>query len=243
MLFAYIDESGTHDRAKAVMVGGLVGHVGAWAKFSKSWDKILRKAGASCYHAADVESCHGEYAAWDQAKKISFQKAMIREVRRVASYGVSCGVSIADFKAVVPEGEDHGSPYMACVAGAVMKAVGWAADQAYQHPIPFVFESGGPEPGVVAEYFNFARKHKPLVGPLTFADKSVLPLHAADFYAYEAWKFAENCVVDGKKRDIRKTLQGMIDLPHMDSWMFERDGLEDLVERERKRKAEQQGTA
>jgi hypothetical protein len=107
----------------------------------------------------------------------------------------------------------------------------------YKEPVAFVFEGGGPEPGAVSEYFDFARKHKPLVGPLTFADKSSLPLHAADFYAYEAWKFAENCVVEGQLRDTRKTLLAIIGLPNMDSWMFDKDGLADLVARDQARKA------
>ena len=136
MLIAHIDESGTHDKAKSIAVGGLVARASAWSKFSKAWGKVLKDAGASYYHAAELESLKGEYRHWTNAKKVAFQKDLIREVRRATSYGVACGVSLADYRAVVPVGEGHGSPYMACVAGAVMRQL--------RGPTPWAIRSRSP---------------------------------------------------------------------------------------------------
>jgi hypothetical protein len=227
MMIAYMDESGTHDQSQAVVVGGLVAKTHAWSRFIRTWGNCLTTSRASNYHASVLESRLGEYQGWSQARKVNLQKEMIAAVRKATSYGVACGLSLADYSAVVPE--DLGTPYMLCVAGAVIKVVEWAQGLGYSQPIAFVFEAGGPQAGEVSKYFDDRRKRYPLIGPLTFANKGVLPLQAADFYTYEAWKYFENNIVNGEQRDIRKSLQAIIGLPNMDAWAYDREGLTDLV--------------
>jgi hypothetical protein len=228
-MIAYIDESGTHDKSQALVVGGLVAGTHSWSRFERTWGNCLRTARVSQYHASELESRLGEYKGWSQPRKIGFQKELISAITRATSYGVACGLPLSDYRAVKSEDDGLPSPYMLCVMGAVIKVAEWSKGMGHKKPVDFVFESGGPEPGKVVEWCNARRRIQPQIGSVSFADKGILPLQGADYYSYEAWKYFENNVVNGQQRDIRKSLEAIVHLPNMDAWAYDRDGLSDLV--------------
>jgi hypothetical protein len=235
-MIAYIDESGIHEKSRAVVVGGLVARAHSWSRFEQTWGNCLRTAGVSQYHASQLESRLGEYKGWSQARKVGFQKELISAIKRATSYGVACGLPLSEYRAVKSKDDGLPSAYMLCVMGAVIKVAEWSKEMEHKKPVDFILESGGPERGEVVQWFNARRRIQSHIGSISFANKSVLPLHGADFYAYEAWKYFENNVVSGQ-RDIRKSLEAIVHLPYMDAWAYDRVGLQDLVTQMKARRA------
>ena len=65
MLTAYLDESGTHDGARAVAIGCYVASLDRWERFSGQWLDVLRDEGIEPpFHMVDFSHGVDRYAPW-----------------------------------------------------------------------------------------------------------------------------------------------------------------------------------
>jgi hypothetical protein len=70
MVFAYIDDTGTHDATGQLAgseVAGAVGYVSRmnrWAKLDWAWRHTLPRHGVKVFHAVDLRWRRGEFAGW-----------------------------------------------------------------------------------------------------------------------------------------------------------------------------------
>jgi hypothetical protein len=234
VLTAYFDESGIHKGSKLVTVGGYVAHPHVWKHFSKHWRRHLAEARVSDFHATDLEALQGPYLGWDRSKRIGFQERLIETILHHQLAGIACGATALDYEEVIPAGSElreiYPSAYLFSAMHAVFRTVEWATAHQYHTPVAFVFEQGGPTPGLLIEQLTRWRVGDPRIGSVTFADSQlVVPLQAADMHAYEAWKHGENRFIDGIKRDERKSLFAM---RHGDvsGYLVNREHLVDFVQ-------------
>jgi hypothetical protein len=239
VLVAYFDESGTGDKHDAIAVGGFVGDAMRWETFSRQWRRVLDREGVSAFHATDLESGHGEFEGWDKKRSIKFRGQLLERLRGVVAYGVSAGLDKRHYREYV-KGDDLrakvGKDYTVCAVACVGITMEWAARSRLTEQIDFVFEDGPAVPkGELLAQIDQMRLKQPLIGPVTFGDKTTLPLQAADLHAYEGWKHFSNREVDGKIRDVRKSLEAMLRLgsDKIGGAWFEREGLRTVVEHKR----------
>jgi hypothetical protein len=232
---AYLDESGTSGRAKAIAVGGFVSTTQGWRDFSIAWSKELALAGVSHCHATDLECFQGEFEDWDPARRTAFRQRLGGVLKRYTKYGVSSGVIYRDYEKLVPESNDMrrkaGSPYSMSVNACVSVTLRWARARGLSDPIDFLFEDGGPSKGEIIDWWQRLKRAEPLVGELSFHKKmSLLPLQAADYHAYEAWKQLENRFVNGPKRDIRKSLEALLGGGPIEGTYYDADSIRRYLE-------------
>jgi hypothetical protein len=234
----YFDESGTDPKQNVITVAGFVAKAKHWASFSKKWHQILKKRRVSAFHAADLEfPCHGEYEGWTRVKTIKLRQELLQRLEPVIAYGVAAAVDKRIYAELVVNEADLpkkvGTPYSLCAAGCVSKVIVWAKRRGITEPIAFVFESRGGQ-GELADWFDRVRPKENLLGPITFGDKTVLPLHAADFHAYESYKYFTNNVADGQLRPVRHSLKELLGLRNTTAeitgnW-WDREALQNQIE-------------
>lgn len=75
--------------------------------------------------------------------------------------------------------------------------------------------------------WRFANKREQTRDGVVFP--AVLPLQAADFLAYETYKQMANRIVDGVKRNVRKSLWDLLRVSHESNYYFDKDNLAKLV--------------
>ena len=76
MLVAYLDESGTHGDASAVIVGGYVSTAEQWEAFRTEWSVFLATESVKILHRADLENFQGEFErgkGWDETRRLTNQ--------------------------------------------------------------------------------------------------------------------------------------------------------------------------
>jgi len=244
MLYAYLDESGTHTGAPVVVAGGFMATVAAWDEFSRAWEVQLRKVGVSSYHATDLEHPgYGEFSGWTAKKRLGFQRRFFALIRRAAPYSAACGIAFADYEAVVPVDREFrrtlGSAYLCCLRACVLKMLERSHEVGVDDGVTFMLEDRPKPPGIeskgdITEWFERWKRVDSRVQFAGFWNKRrVLPLQAADFAAFELKKELQNRVLGGAPaaRDPRKSLLALVTNDWMDGFLMDRDGLAGLVAR------------
>ena len=234
MLVSYFDESGTHETSTSLAVGGFIAPEPQWRKFEKDWRRALREEGLSYTHMNELENLKGPFADWDRSRMQRFQRRLLDVIKDHATHGDAATMRSADYEKLVLADPDPelpkkvGTMYERCAAKSMELSYKWALDKYPKQRIHFVFEKGQ-RVGALTAWFDRERRQYPLLDPLEFADKKeILPLQAADIFAYEAWKHVQNQYVPSQpNRGTRKSLEALKRLIHIHLW--EEDTLSKLV--------------
>jgi hypothetical protein len=80
MLFAYLDESGLNQTAKATVVGGLLGTLEQWVGFEKKWRAALPK-GINSFHTRRCQIGTKEYRNMSEPDHVSLAVSHARLLR------------------------------------------------------------------------------------------------------------------------------------------------------------------
>jgi hypothetical protein len=196
MLKCYLDDSGTHDRSKVVVWGGVVGHSDYLAQFEHGWKERLRepcegRPPVKAFHSFDLSCGVGEFEGYSRAEsdltRFNFRKVIVD----AGLTWLSVGVSVSDWNS-------YASVYLRQgIAGAERLAFGKAimliGDSAHEHnePVSFHFDKGR-EP-YVASMFHVAVDESHIDNALVSHDFSCVSqnvaLQAADLVAHETYRF------------------------------------------------------
>jgi hypothetical protein len=237
---AYFDESGTHD-SPILALACYIATVEQWAHFLREWDEILKQESLTHFHMSKFEARRGEFAGWDNERRLRVQKRLISIIKRRVNVGIFCAVNLAAYDEFITEWrrEGFGSPYNFCVKLCLSLISFWAQKYERKEPIAFVIEHGAGYNGELTASFNgiFANEQMRQylrLGSLTFVDKKMaLPLQAADLLAYEVWKDSSNkFLADAdKKRPERKSFRSLREIIHQGTY-WGRDEFQQERERE-----------
>lgn len=188
MLKVYMDESGTHDHSPVINVGAYMGAPNSWKSFTKKWNK--KKGGVKAYHAVDLHNGGGEFKDWDKPTRDKFVIGMLPIIAETPLIGVVCGIHMKAFNQHMGERPDlkamFPSPYSACVQWTIMKCCQSGA-RIGDRNIAFVHELNDKQDEALSA-FNYIQSGLKNYGfniSITFADKTLAPLQAADILAYE----------------------------------------------------------
>lgn len=219
VLRVYFDESGTHKGSGALVVAGYLANDRLWDRFDTEWSNLLRREGLAAFHMTDCENLRGEFRGWDESRRRRVVQTVTAIIRRCTWFRIAAAVNLADYQSAASLLRDSLSPYSFCVNECLKRIRRWADERAVDSRIAYVFEQGSPFQGDVNDTMRMAMsdpglKERYRIGSWVFSDKrDLLPLQAADVYAYECWKELTNRILvadPDQRRDRRKSLSELL---------------------------------
>jgi hypothetical protein len=217
----YGDDSGTDDKTN-VAVAGYVSDKLRWDEFGDRWQKLLDEEDIEVFHRTDMEGppYHGNFKDWTKPRMVRVLREAHRIIRRARIRGFGNSVRVKAYHQIFPKnlktafGGTYGWCADACVAGVGK----WA--NAKGHWVTYIFEAGTKGRNEVDIAMRSLSKdpkdrEKYRIANWDFAPKkgpgSVIQLQAADFLAYETYKYIDNQVVAGIRRKFRTSAQQLLD--------------------------------
>ena len=208
-LAGYFDESGTHAGSQIVVVGGLVSLTEQWLEFEKEWTSTLKKHNISVFHRTDLAGKYGEFTGWTQEREIALLVELIEVIARRAPFLIFHAVRTDDFEVVKREFPSvKVSPYQMCCEQTIacMNLIGNIGNVTIgTEPIQVFFEQGRKSNSETIQIYQEAIKYRQAlanfsIGLISFGEKKCLPpLQAADFIAYEIYKYRKGQIEEPKK--------------------------------------------
>jgi hypothetical protein len=216
----YGDESsGSHVFALSVYIGT----VGRWAEFESKWKTVLSDAGLRDengellpFHMADFESRFPPFD-WNNDKRIDVLQKLVRVIHEAELTGLSCILPLELFRRGIPVNShlpiDHPLrrilQYMICFYALHVPLL--QVSFHCSEPIPFVLDRNELTAGMVQSVIDGLHRKYPEMAKLmdtpVFRDKKlVVPLQAADIWAYESMKHHEN-LISKSNRKTRKSYE------------------------------------
>ncbi|TIT18717.1 MAG: DUF3800 domain-containing protein [Mesorhizobium sp.] len=190
--YVYLDESGTHDRSPALAMAGYVFEKEQAQRFSRDWNKDLKRFGLPFAHMTDCATGNGHYEGLSLEDRIKSEKALIAHTRHRSSFGVAVAVDYIRYKELFGRGRYDHDAYTFCLMGCVIAVHYWAQAAGYRGRFAYVFEAGHAaqsEANVVMKGIRGSRFGDSYFSH-TFVDKEdAPPLQAADMLA---WQYAHH---------------------------------------------------
>lgn len=79
---AYLDESGTHNNARMVVVGGAIANESSWLSLSAQWEAVLNKYNVSAFHSTDYNNQKQEFDGWPDEERHSFIDTLLNVIKK-----------------------------------------------------------------------------------------------------------------------------------------------------------------
>lgn len=206
LLQGYFDDSGSHPSGGWYVLGGFLSTAGNWKRFSDAWDEALRKDPAIEYFKmSDARNFEGQFSGWPSALRDQkvFELAEVAEKYAVAR--ISAVVLQQDFnqyiKGVSPWRELDDPYFMLFYQIIVLTAQFIEKLEQRNYPdldfseaeIDFIFDEQGIIGLNALGWWDVLKqaldpKLARFLGPSPIfrSDRKVLPLQAADLYAWHA---------------------------------------------------------
>jgi hypothetical protein len=244
---SYMDETG-HSDDPALHFAGMAGFVapaGAWEVFEDQWRDTMRNAGLSePFHMKEFAHSEGQFKTWKgkkEKRELLFGR-LLNIIAETKAEPIGTVVSINDFKTLTTsQQESFLDPYyiafQKCTRGAAASAVFDPPEEkvamvyAYNEEFGTKESSGVNIGGRAEQLWHAMKKQVTDIGPRmgTYASASpidVLPLQAADLFAYELSKEFENRI----KRPEDRMRYGLRQIVKMVGFPLPRISLMDRME-------------
>jgi hypothetical protein len=204
MIKTFMDETGIHDDAEMVAVGGYLARPMAWRDWTKDWNTHKRKVPPGrkpikVFHSTDCANHKKEFEGWTKEERDPYVAQLLPVIREHELAGIVIGVNLlalAEAMRTHPELlEMFGTPYTACFQWAISIIMDFATGHGRGERMAFVHETNAFK-GEALKAFDYVEKYlNPRKIPMTMAFGSKAdypPLQAADVLAYEGGKFLKN---------------------------------------------------
>jgi len=186
MLSAYLDESGTHQSAAALCVGGLLFTKRNAKQLNREWKKVLNQAGISHFHLVDKSHLRGEFEGKSRRFADDVYRKLLALTNQYASGGVGVGCALSEkmFNKLRLPNRQISRYAASMIVGMQLMSI--VAQQLNHKRISFFIESGHKDEGQLAVIAKRLFQTAGLPGSCVFADKKELrPLQTADILVYE----------------------------------------------------------
>ena len=205
MLTAYFDDANSDPKSPVPMVAGYLASTFQWSRFNEQWAKLLRRHEVPIDPGLDQRISHRSkmhpkntvFGEWIKNHRQPFLEEASRIIRHHIRMPIGNAVYRKDFDEIVPKSFANtiGGAYGWCVHNTLYAIRGYRKKNNYKEPIRIVFEQGTQGQGQVCKWYtemkNDMRTGKEFgLGELSFDDKTVKPLQAADFLAYALGRYA-----------------------------------------------------
>lgn len=200
-LRAYVDESGTHDDAKHLLMGGHVSSIQKWKRFDREWMAALGAVGIDQIISKELVRASGTFSKWPTHKFDTLQEGTLKACERVGGFGLTTRLDYADFDDCYnceprPKRGRLDSAYGFCFRHWLWTVQNHAADlyadhASYPKGIYVVLEGGAANFGDAARVFQEMKaapnQKIPLLG-FAAGDKKMPGIQLAGIQAHRMWR-------------------------------------------------------
>ena len=177
-------------------MAGFVGDKPQWAKFEKRVGKLFDRYKVGTFHTIDVRRTKADFKGWPVDRKIEFLDEFQHIINETMLGGVAAFIHREDYDyysgLAWPKGtrkdSEYGILFRACLSQTI-DTIGHLPVMRVPR-MKVVLEDGHANREDAVRIYNWAAgrigQHRALSG-LDVADKTCLPLAAADLFAYSAW--------------------------------------------------------
>ncbi len=224
VLQIFIDDSGSSPNDKYFVLGGLAASANQWLLFSEEWKSALSQPpGISYFKTSEANAMRGEFGhGWN--RRLIDQKVdeLAQIATRYAQYCVHSVIRWSDYVKFFGDFKKHyqgeqfkewANPYFLCMYALAACLTRYSKKNHIDPIWKIVVDEHGSIGRIANDVFAAIREpaiHQALGGIPSFDDdRKVLPLQAADLYA---WHLHDFCVRNGlKDRDphIKRALFGI----------------------------------
>jgi hypothetical protein len=206
MLIAYFDHTGTHESAPVVAVAGLIANSQNWYVFEEDWaaklaEPIPGKPPLERFHMTDCMAGEGEFSTYSRAERDLVIHDFREIILRSNSHGYCSAVSVPAWQKHMsqhfPSTSIRGE-HLFVVGHCIQAMLNLANITAFENVISLVVdrrdELNNTTELVFLEQSKQTVPNLTILGPSFMPSKEVMPLQAADLYAWEVRKWAESGV-------------------------------------------------
>jgi hypothetical protein len=104
---AYFDESGTHDEAPVLILGGLLGTKAEFAGLGKRLDAISANYGFDIFHAVDVKHGKGVFRGWSPQKKLQLAVEYSNLIEESLTAAAAASLVKEDYRSIYRADSTH----------------------------------------------------------------------------------------------------------------------------------------
>ena len=193
MLYAYFDDSGTHEDSPITAIAGYVGSKQVWEEIEKKWLGILadyKDYGVEWFHMAECVAQQGQFATIDKPSRNYLIRQLSTLLGHPGLQGIRSAVVNDDWKAVVKDEaflRKFPKPFGLCFNDIVYTLWEWSKRSADGERIALMFSQGHTS-GIMSEIDRANQKkdwYSDILGPIAFGDpRQIVPLQAPDLLVY-----------------------------------------------------------
>ena len=233
MLIAYLDESVDAMGTKVFAMAGLLGDSNQWEAFEAKWKAVLKNFEIREFKASACENRQGQFKDWTRDKCVSLQTELMAVIDEVQPTGVTTAINLTDCEPMLDSRRKN--PYHLCFQYLLVEIARKAVNYPEGEEVAFILDERAKVKGralklrlLVKDWSNFeCRDRIGTVAP--HSSEIIVPLQAADWFAYETYKAMFNRLEDAKPRNKRKTLQ-LLEKHLVTSQYFYQENLQLLLE-------------
>ena len=205
---AYCDESYNH---RIYTVSGYMATGEEWTRLQTAWANALedeqvpfaKNSSFRVFHSADFEGGYGVFSTLTREARDKIQRRFAEIINETKLYGFASAIVMEHYNEVVNRikaaRKSFWSPYFLAFQHGIEMAALAIEHLPHHEAIDFIFDRneqlGGKEGGRAHQLYNSMLRSTTLpfiyrLGNIVFADKArMLPLQAADYLAYENFRF------------------------------------------------------
>ncbi len=215
----YFDESGTHYDSGAAVVAGFVSKATEWEAFSQKWQEVLSESQIDYFRMSEFEHSRGQFDGWPKAAKEELLNKLLPIIHDHTFWSIGCIVLRPWFDSILSDavkqicGDAYGVAALACLRhlGQI-----WQKEDAW---MDCSMEAGAKGRGALqllveedSKIPEWQNEHRIL--SLSFQEKRIPQLQAADILAYELYKQIQRQFGD-EKRPVRYPLKVLGNQKHL----------------------------
>jgi hypothetical protein len=201
----YFDESGTHDGAPVLCVGGYIMTKQQTVNFTNEWNAELANHGLPYFHMVDCAHGSGVFARLSKEERVATEIEMIAIIKRHTVQGLAVTVNEIEFSTYMLQHSLIGSPYSFCAHVLLAGVSSWLVANPMVTNVAYFFESGHKHQSEANNIMNilFTNAGARLAHRYSrhaFVDKEKAPpVQAADLLAWQ-WYSDKRHQLEGRPR-------------------------------------------
>ena len=193
MIISYFDDSSDPLRQEYFLAGGLLAGEDQWIEFESDWNEAIKYLKAP-FRSTDCETQHGQFTDWGKPDCDALMAQLVSLLVDHRIGGFASVIPVPDFRAVFPQ-LDKVAPYLLAVEHTLLNVAYLAAKADEQAHVWFELGTA-PEDDFMRIYRRLKKlkcwEHRERITNISFADKGMPQLQAADLVAREALKHFQN---------------------------------------------------
>jgi hypothetical protein len=222
MLQIFADDSGSSPNDTYFVLGGLVSTVSRWEAFKVEWNASLDHDGLEYFKASEANSLEGAFKrGWNHRLADQKMDELGEIAAKHAQLRIHAILRWADFNTWVKSvtssvtGAEWTNPYFLCFFTLAARFARYCHENNIDEEREFVFDEQGKTGEHSANIIRGLQANKIIMGgfgavPRFESDKKLLPLQAADLYAWNMRDYmTRGKVVPENQVSTKKTLFGL----------------------------------